>query len=201
VSRRILLAAAAAVVTLGGCSLAPATGQQAIYDFGLESPAGAVVVPAKLSLADVSAHSALQTSAILYRLAYRDPARVESYALSRWSAPPAELLTQRLRLALSGKGGETFSMATEGLAADYALRVHLEAFEQVVDAPGQCRGVARARASLANAERRLKSQRVFQAERPCPSVDAPGAAHALAGASDALIAEVLQWVAEETARR
>jgi cholesterol transport system auxiliary component len=193
-------AAAAAVLALAGCAAAPGNGQQALYDFGLEPSAAAAALPAQLSLAEVSANSWLQTPAILYRLTYRDGARVEPYAHSRWSAPPAELFTQRLRHALGDAGGKRFSMATEGLASDYALRIHLEAFEQVVDAPAQCRGVARARASLAGADRRLRAQRLFQAERACPSVDAPGAVRALGAAADALVADIVQWVAQETAR-
>jgi cholesterol transport system auxiliary component len=193
-------AAAAAVVALAGCSMAPANGQHALYDFGAE-PAGTVAaLPAQLSLAEVSANSWLQTPAILYRLTYRDGARVEPYAHSRWSAPPAELLTQRLRHALADAGGKRFSMASEGLATDYALRIHLEAFEQVVEAPTQCRGVARVRASLAGADRRLRAQRMFQAERACPSVDAAGAVRALGAAADALVGDIVQWVAQEAAR-
>jgi cholesterol transport system auxiliary component len=200
VKRWQLAAAAAGAVALAGCSMAPANGQHALYDFGGAPAASAVALPAQLSLAEVSANSWLQTPAILYRMTYRDGARVEPYAFSRWSAPPAELLTQRLRHVLADAGGTRFSMATEGLAADYALRIHLEAFEQVVEAPTQCRGVARVRASLASADRRLRAQRMFQAERACPSVDAPGAVRALGAAADALVADIVQWVAQETAR-
>lgn len=192
--------AAAAAVVLAGCTMAPTSTQHALYDFGIEPSAAAVALPAQLSLAEVSANSWLQTPAILYRLTYRDGARVEPYAHSRWSAPPAELITQRLRQALAGAGSERFSMATEGLAADYALRIHLEAFEQVVEAPTRCRGVARVRASLAGLDRRLRASRMFQAERACPSVDAPGAVRALGAAADALVADIVHWVAQETAR-
>jgi cholesterol transport system auxiliary component len=192
--------AALAALALSACSAVQESGHPALYDFGFDPSAPApAALPAKLSLVEVSANSWLHTPAVLYRLAYRDGARLEPYALSRWSAPPAELLTQRLRLAMAAAGGSRFSMANEGIAADYALRIHLEAFEQVVRAPDDCRGVARVRASLAGADRKLRAQRLFQAERGCPSVDAPGAVRALGAAADALVADILQWVAQETA--
>jgi ABC-type uncharacterized transport system auxiliary subunit len=118
--------------------------------------------------------------------------------LSRWAAPPAELIAQRLRFALAHAARNGFSMAADGLPIDQVLRVHLEAFEQVVDTPQASRGVARVLARLTSAERRARAQRLFQSEQPCESVDAAGSVHALIAATDALIAQMLPWVASET---
>jgi cholesterol transport system auxiliary component len=197
--RRLFLAGSAGFV-LGGCSLAPATVQPALYDFGIE-PGAAPTRPlrSRVALAEVSANSWLQTQAIVYRLAYRDPAQLRPYSLSRWAAPPADLLTQRLRDALGQAARNGFSMAAEGLAVDHLLRVHLEAFEQVVDTPTESRGVVRMRAHLSGADRRARAQRVFQAEQPCTSVDAAGSVHALRAATDMAIAQMIDWVAAESA--
>ena len=187
-------------IALGGCTLAPNTVQPALYDFGIDlPPASTQPLRARVALAEVSANSWLQTQAIVYRLAYRDAAQLHPYSLSRWAAPPAELLTQRLRDALGQAARNGFSMHSEGLAVDHLLRVHLEAFEQVVDTPAASRAVVRMRARLSSAERKPRAQRLFQSERPCASVDAAGSVHALKAAADAAIVQMIDWVAVETA--
>jgi ABC-type uncharacterized transport system auxiliary subunit len=47
--------------------------------------------------------------------------------------------------------------------------------------------------------RKLRAQRVFEVEQPSPSVDASGAVRALSAATDALIAQLIDWTARETA--
>jgi ABC-type uncharacterized transport system auxiliary subunit len=189
-----------ASTVLGGCTLAPNAVQPALYDFGLDpAPAPAQPLRARVALAEVSANSWLQTQAIVYRLAYRDPAQLLPYSLSRWAAPPSELLTQRLRDALGQAARDGFSMVTEGLSVDYLLRVHLEAFEQVVDTPAASRALVRMRARLSSAQRKPRGQRLFQSERPCASVDAAGSVHALKAAADEAILQMIEWVAVETA--
>jgi cholesterol transport system auxiliary component len=191
--------AAAATLAVGGCSLAPANIQPALYDFGIEPlPQIDATLTSRIALAHVSANSWLQTPAIVYRLAYRDPAQLRPYSLSRWAAPPADLITQRLRLALGRAGGNGFSMAADGIATDHLLRVHLEAFEQVVDSPASGRALVRMAGSITGSERRLRAHRQFEVERPCTSIDAAGSVHALTAATDALIAQIVAWVAAET---
>ena len=128
----------------------------------------------------------------------RDAAQLRPYALSRWAAPPAELIRQRLGAALARSAQNGFSMAADGIATDDLLRVHLEAFEQVVDAPTRARALVRVRARLSNAERRELARQRFEHEAPCPSVDAPGAVHALAAAADRIVVEMVGWIAAET---
>ena len=191
--------ASCAGIALGGCTLAPDTVHPALYDFGIDPPPKATQpLRSRVALAEVSANSWLQTEAIVYRLAYRDAARLQPSALSRWAAPPAELVTQRLRDALGQAAPNGFSMYAEGLAADHLLRVHLEAFEQVVDTPTSSRAVVRMRARLSSPQRKLRAQRLFQAEQPCAAVDAAGSVHALKTAADAAIVQLIEWVAAET---
>jgi cholesterol transport system auxiliary component len=187
-------------IALGGCTLAPSTVQPALYDFGIDPPpASTQPLQSRVALAEVSANSWLQTEAIVYRLAYRDAAQLHPYSLSRWAAPPAELVTQRLRDALGQAARNGFSMHSEGLAADHLLRVHLEAFEQVVDTPTASRAVVRMRARLSGADRRPRAQKLFRSEQPCASVDAAGSVHALKAAADAAIVQMIDWVVAETA--
>jgi len=71
------------------------------------------------------------TSALRYRLAYHDAARLQTYASSRWAADPASLLTLRLRQSLD---------YTAHGKPQYQLRVALEEFSQVFDSPENSRG-------------------------------------------------------------
>ena len=141
----------------------------------------------------------MHSSAIVYRLGYRNIAQLQSYALSRWSAAPQVLVTHRLRSALGKVVRGGFTEVTEGVHSDYVLRLELENFVQVVDTSTSARGVIRARASLIDAaQRRLHAQRVFEVEQPSPSVDAPGAVRALRAATDVLIAQLIDWTARQT---
>jgi cholesterol transport system auxiliary component len=197
--RRAFLVAAAGAVA-GGCSIAPSAPHPALYDFGIDPPPEpANPLSARVGLAEVSAGSWLLTEAIVYRLAYRDPAQLRPYALSRWAAPPAELVGQRLHQALAQVAHGGFSMVGEGLPVDYVLRVHLEAFEQIVDSPASSRARVRMRARLTSADRKTRAQRVFQSEQPCASVDAAGTVHALRAATDAAITRLIEWIGAEAA--
>jgi len=184
---------------LGGCTLAPTTAHPALYDLGIDPPPPAEPLRARVALAEVSASAWLQTQAIVYRLAYSDPAQLRPYALSRWAAAPAELVTQRLRQTLGQAAGAGFSMMAEGLPTDYVLHVHLESFEQVVDTPSSSRALVRMRARLTSADRKTSAQQVFESERPCASVDAAGSVHALKAATDAAIARLVHWIGSQTA--
>ena len=195
-----------AVTALAGCALGPqAKEQPASYDLGPpRNPAAAgPVIATTLLVPEVTAPAWLDGQGIVYRLDYDNAARPQSYTLSRWSSPPAALLTHRLRgrFAPAVRGIVT---GAHGARADYALRVELEDFSQSFDAPDRSRVVVRARASLVDvAGRTLVAQRAFAIDRPAPSADARGAVAALGEAGDELIEQLLAWVGEglKTARR
>lgn len=180
-------------LTLAGCSLAPApTPAPVNYDFG-PAPAGRPKGSRQALLVhDVSAPAWLDSPLIHYRLAYQDAARPQSYADSRWVMSPAALLTQRLRgqLAASGSGG--IVLPGDVARANHALRVELDEFAQVFDAPGKSRAVVRLRVSVVG-NRVLLAQRNFQVERPANTPDAEGGVRALIGASDEAIDQLIGW--------
>src|SRR5206468_6512190 len=98
---RLLLAAACALA-LAGC--ASSKGEPATqFDFGPAAPAAPVNSAAAanplgaLVITDVTGSSALDNERITYRLSYADPLQARTYANSRWSATPLQLLTQRLK--------------------------------------------------------------------------------------------------------
>lgn len=196
------------VAALNGCALGGGEGATpTAYDFGPQPAyaksnpaiAGALLIPA------VAAPAWLDDADIVYRLLYADSARPQSYAMSRWAAGPASLLTDRLR--------SRFAVASDGVVtpgysvqSDYTLRIELEDFTQRFDAPGQSRGSLRARATLLdNHERRLLAQREFDIERAA-APNAAGAVKALSESADVFLEELVKWTAQnvrtsrETAR-
>jgi len=188
---------------LGACSLGPSTKEvPATYDLGApQNPRGEQRIRASLLVQGITPAAWLDTPAVVYRLNYQDAARQQAYALTRWAAPPASLLTQRLRarLAAASEGG-IVSLA-DNARADYALRIDLDDFSQVFDSPDASRAVVLARASLVDSGRRtLVAQKSFSIERAAPSANAQGGVRALAAAGDELIEAVAAWTAASLAK-
>jgi cholesterol transport system auxiliary component len=187
------------ILLLGGCSALPDRPvRPAVYDFGPGLAAKPVSAPAEalppLLLADIEAPAAFDGTAVLFRLAYADVQQLRPYAQARWSMPPAQLVRQRLREPLSQQ--RVVLSPAEGPAA-VILRLELEEFTQVFDAPDRSVGLVRLRATVletAGGRERLVAQRRFTVQRPAPSADAPGGVRALTAASDAVIEEIAQWL-------
>ena len=194
---------------LGACGALPDKPQRAtLYDFGAgplpRSAAAATASPTRLPpmlLSDIEAHARLDSAQILYRLAYSDGNELRPYAQARWSVPPTQLLEQRLREALAQRrvvlGAEegTNIARVEGKVPN-SLRLTLEEFSQYFESPTKSFGMVRVRATLMNttsAGDRVLGQRTFSAQEAAPSADAPGGVKALAAASDAVVAQVVQW--------
>jgi cholesterol transport system auxiliary component len=191
--RALRVALVALVVACTGCSLSPPSAPAPVqYDFGPAPAASAAPgLRQPLLIYDVSAPAWLDSSFIYYRLAYQDAARPQAYADSRWVSSPAELIAVRLRgrLAASGKG---VVRPADGTRASYALRVELDEFTQVFDAPGKSRAVVRLRASVLGS-RALIAQRAFSVERPVTTPDAEGGVRALIAASDEALDHLVAW--------
>lgn len=194
------MAAALILLMLNGCSILPKDDTSIVtYDFGLprqNAPDQTPPIAGRLEVSPVTAPSWLDSPAILYRLAYHNAARLDSYADSRWAAPPAALITLRLRQALSTAGDIPHVNPTQQNSAPKRLRVDLEEFSQVFDSPQSSRVLLRAHVSLTqkNEQTPLK-ERTFTLERQAQTPDAAGAASALSLASDEFIDAVLNWLA------
>ena len=201
--RRLLLAAGAAA--LAGCGALPSKRvRQTLYDFG-PAPAAeprAADTRAPLVLPEVEADGMLETPALLYRLGYEDPHELRPYAFARWSAPPTQLVRQRLRDVLGRDravldNAAAATLARRGAERPPVLRVELEEFSQLFDAPGTSRGVVRLRCTLLQASgggERLVAQRGFEVEQPAPSADAAGGVRALTAAIDAAALDIARWL-------
>jgi cholesterol transport system auxiliary component len=193
--RRAGIAALALGLALGGCSISPVSSAPDViqYDFGPVPPRNSAQgLRQAVLIYDVSAPSWLDSPFIYYRLAYQDAARPLAYADSRWVGSPAELIAARVRarLAASGKGGVVHP--ADGTRASYALRVELDEFTQVFDAPGKSRAVVRLRASVLG-KSALVAQKSFSVERPSATPDAEGGVRALIAASDDAVDQLVAW--------
>ncbi len=189
---------------LGACSLGPAQKDTpATYDLGAPPVPSATLprIGAGLLVQGVTAPGWLESQAMVYRLNYQDAARHQIYANSRWAAPPAALLAQRLRGQLAAASDGGILGPADSARADYALRVELEEFSQVFDAVEASRAVIVARASIVNVTRRaLHAQKTFTIERPAASQNAEGGVQALAAASGELVDALVAWTAASLAQ-
>jgi cholesterol transport system auxiliary component len=194
----------AAAVFLAGCAADKPT-RPVLYDFGpvvQTSPAPQPAALPPLVLADIEASAALDGTAVLYRLGYADAHQLRPYSQARWAAPPPQLLRQRLRDRLGQQRvvlnpGESAALARSAGFSPRVLRIELEEFSHVFRTPEQSDGWVKLRATLMDntaAGEKLLAQRSFVVQRPAKSADAPGGVRALTDATDAMAADVGQWL-------
>lgn len=193
----------AACLLLGACSVFDKPVRAVVYDFGpgirVSPVTSAAVGQGAITVADVEAASALDSTAVLYRLAYADVQRLQPYAQARWSMPPAQLLGQRLRGLLGQQQPvlrEGDGLRVPGKPAQL-LRLELDEFSQVFDTPATSVGLVRVNATVVQPDAaggQLLAQRRFVVQLPAPSADAGGGVRALTGASDQLLAEIVSWL-------
>ncbi|MCU0805217.1 MAG: ABC-type transport auxiliary lipoprotein family protein [Burkholderiales bacterium] len=196
------LIAAFGAAVIAGCSIGPQPrAAQTEYDFGPmpAQPAGAPRIREPVLVPEVTAPAWLDTSAMVYRLAYQDVASPRAYANSRWVMPPAALLTARLRSRLAQESAAGVLTPEDNARADVVLRVELTEFSQRFDAPGSSHAVVQVRASLIRGQR-LAAQREFVVRKPAAAADAAGAAAAFSAAADEALDAVVNWAAGALAK-
>ena len=188
----------AVAVAIAGCSLnRPESAVPVSYDLGPQ-PSYArsnPSIPGALLIPHVAAPPWLDEERIVYRLLYEDGSRPQAYAMSRWSAEPAALLTARLRSRFAAASGGVVT-PDYGARSDYTLRIELEDFSQTFAAPGESRVALRARASLLSTpERRLVAQQLFDFDRAA-APNAAGAVKSLTEAADAFVEALVAWTVQ-----
>lgn len=190
------------VLAVAGCTSLQPKPRATVYDFG---PGQVAAVPTNrmaalptLVLADTDANAALDSTAVLYRLAYSDAQELRPYALARWSMTPAQLLRQRLREHLGQR--RAVLNAAQGVVADkpaMVLHLELDEFSHLFETAERSSGLVRLRATLGQGGQgveRLLGQRSFIVQRPAASADAAGGVRALTEATDAVVTEIAQWL-------
>ena len=194
---RALSALAAAAVLLAGCASNGKPQEGGTYDFGPASsapqaPSAAPASMPALVVMDATGPAALENERMYYRLNYADALQARTYANSRWSSNPLQMLTQRFKTRLAQSGLKVLS-ATDASTNVPILRVEVDDFVHGFSGVSQSEGQLVLRASLFN-DHRLLDQRSFSRSTPAPSADAPGGARALAASTDAVAADILAWL-------
>jgi cholesterol transport system auxiliary component len=144
----------------------------------------------------------LDSTAVLYRLAYSNANQLLPYSQARWSGTPPQLVRQRLRELLGRERvvlnlGESASLARDSASQPRVLRIELEEFSHVFESPATSFGLLRLRATLLEstaAGEKVLSQRTIIERQPAATPDAPGGVRALAAATDAAAADISQWL-------
>ena len=129
---------------------------------------------------------------MFYRLDYINNQQIRFYTESSWNAAPSRLFKSRLDAFLVSSGNPVVGARTVSPAL--VLRIHIEDFSQHFTDEHTCLGRIAIRASLYKGQELLAQQR-FISEEPADSADAAGGTKALSKASDAIIANIMNWVA------
>ena len=191
---RIRAAAAAGLaLLLAACSLASLRPPPLkMYDFGV-APGDAATVHSRLVIAvpEMLVPSALESTAIGYRLAYNSSNQPRTYGDSQWTMPPGELLSQRIRARFAAQYVVASLAQTRH---DVTLSLQLEEFSQIFDAADRSHAQLRLRATLLKNDGTVLAQTTLNEERPAASPDAAGGVGALVQVSDAAADALLLWV-------
>jgi cholesterol transport system auxiliary component len=198
-----------AALFVSGCATPDKPVRPTLYDFG-PGVIAAGATPAHFTqppilLAEIEGSASFEGTPILYRLGYADANQLRPYAFARWSAPPAQLVRQRIRehlgrdrLVLDNE--EAAALVRSGGAKPRVLRVELEEFTQYFESTAKSIGLVRLRCTLldnTSAGERLVAQRIITLQAPAPSADAPGGVRALASVTDAAAEQLATWLREQ----
>lgn len=198
------------LLSLAGCTLPRAASTPVVYDFGpgtlQTAPSTRIANLPPLEFSTPQTSTALNSTAVLYRLAYADAQQLKPYTLARWSMPPAQLIGQRLRAqlglrrAIVAPGDIALANQTRTTPEPLLnLHLELEEFSQLFDAPDKSSGVLRLRATLTQrgtAGETLLAQRSFIAQQAAPTADAGGGVRALTAATDQVITDIEAWLGQ-----
>lgn len=177
-----------AVLSLAACGGNVRTTEAVRYDFGHVS-GGAGVMPVQLAAVNVRTASWLAGTSMHFRLAYAEPLRRQTYAESRWAAPPGELLATLLKRRL-------MSAAAEPGATGCRLQLVVDELEQRFDDTQGSQALIELTAQLHPARgAEVLARRALRSERPAATPDARGGAAAIRAAALALGDELVAWLA------
>ena len=192
---------------LSGCIVFPKSPSAiSVYDFGIQQPTQNNLQQSNqqrksILIADATAPSWLDNTAIHYRFLYSNPSQSYSYANSRWIAPPAALLTQQVRDRIVSNTNKQVVKNSGTAKIDYILHIELKEFMQIFDTIKDSHVVLGLRASLIERDsRNLLAQKDFNIKEKTPTADAAGAAFALSSTSNQLIDELIAWLTAELPR-
>lgn len=195
----MIAAALACAALLAGCaSGGKGSHSNTQFDFGSPTARGgaAQADPAPLAalmVTDATGAPPLDSERMFYRLEYADAMQARSYANSRWSANPLQMVTQRFKARIAQAGVKVLSV-TDAAAGVPILRIDVDDFIHAFDSASHSSGQLALRASLFQGHT-LVDQKSFSRSTPAPTADAAGGARALAASTDAVAADIVAWLA------
>lgn len=148
----------------------------------------------KILIAQITAPLWLDNPAIHYRLAYHNATQSYTYANSRWSSPPAFLLTQQIKQKIAADTHHLVIKDSSVAIAEYELHIEIEEFSQIFDTLTDSYVAIRFRASLVNNAHRLIAQKIFSTTHTAATADAAGAVSGFTAASNQLVDELIEWL-------
>lgn len=186
-----LAASILAGTLLAACGGNVRTTEMVRYDFGdlaVQTAQAGPGLRVPIAAVDVQAASWLAGPALHFRLAYAEPLRRQSYAESRWAAPPAELLEAFLKRRIAFAQPE-FS------GAGCRLQLVMDELEQRFDDPQKSRVVLEVRALLTRSRgAEPLAQRAFVVQQAAPTPSAAGGVAATRDAVQALAGDLGGWL-------
>ena len=193
------------ILAMAGCALQNPVQRVAVYDFGpgpltSVAPAPADRLPV-LQLEVLDGPAALDSTVMLYRLAYADDQQLRPYTLARWSMTPAQLLRQHLRQQLGQRRTllSPFDSSSQDASKALVLQIEIEEFSQLFESADKSSGLLRLRATLSRAGPPgggWLAQRTLTLQQSAATADAPGGVRALAASAKAAAQELDRWLGE-----
>lgn len=192
-------------MSITGCAGRGSASAVSVYDFGpgdlVNMPQNRMAPLSTLALPPVQTTRALDSTALYYRLQYKDAQQPKPYAQARWSMPAGELIDQKLRQQL----GQRRSLVNpeDNLQLGKEVRIlslQLEEFSHVFETPEKSVALLKMRATLLEPDTkgaRLLAQRHFTVQQPSSTPDASGGVRALRAAVESFSAELEQWLQQQ----
>jgi cholesterol transport system auxiliary component len=194
----VYLIAALAAALLAGCAGGKSSQPNTLFDFGspIAPNAAAAADPAAplpaLVVTDATGPAALDSERMYYRLNYADALQARTYANSRWTSNPLQMVTQRFKSRIAQSGVKVLSV-TDASAGVPILRIDVDDFVHAFPSAAQSEGQVVLRASLFQGHT-LVDQKTFSRATPAAANDAAGGARALAASTDAVAGDIVAWL-------
>lgn len=190
----LILSSLVGSLLLQGCAT---KGQRAaLYDFGtMQNTGSEQALPAlpPISIAEIQAPAWLDNTHMFFRLNYANEQQPRPYAYSRWTMPPAQLFSQRIKSRLAQAGGAVLP-TTAGIVNTPVLRLEADNFMQLFESAEKSTVRIELRATVSQGSRFI-GQKSFIKQLLAPTADASGEAAAMSLASDAAIEDIAAWLA------
>ena len=199
---KLTFATLAAIALLAACA-GPASQSESARTYVLDARPGAAQHPSRRDLVLAVNLPRARPGFDTVQMAYvRRAHEIEYFSKNRWADTPARMLSPLLVQALEQSGGfRAVVQALGAVSADLRLEVEIvRLLQDFADRPSRARITLRAQL-VDSASRRVLATREFDAAEPAPSDDAYGGVLAANQALERLLRQIVDFAAEQAAKR